>query len=90
VIETSDKLLNCEEAAAYLGLKPAAIRRLTYTRSLPCVRPTGRRAVRYRKSDLEQLLRMRSQPMRAEGRHRPGQCKGEADAAHGEGLTARA
>jgi hypothetical protein len=32
VIETSDKLMNYEEAAAYLGLKPATIRRLTYTK----------------------------------------------------------
>lgn len=60
-----EKLLNAEEAGRFLGLKTSTIRRLTYTRELPCVHPTGRRAVRYRLSDLEALLRMRSQPARA-------------------------
>lgn len=60
-----ERLLNAEEAAAHMGLKVATIRRMTYTRELPCVHPTGRRAVRYRLSDLEALLRMRSQPARA-------------------------
>lgn len=60
-----DKLLNAEEAAQFLGLKVSTIRRLTYARELPCVHPTGRRAVRYRLSDLQALLRMRSQPARA-------------------------
>jgi len=60
-----DKLCNAEEAAQFLGLKVATIRRLTYMRELPVVRPTGRRAVRYRLSDLEALLRMRTQPARA-------------------------
>lgn len=59
-----EKLLRADEAAAFLGLRPSTIRKLTYTRELPCVRPTGRRAVRYRLSDLEALLRMRSQPAR--------------------------
>ncbi len=58
-----EKLLNAEEAGQFLGLKTSTIRRLTYTRELPCVHPTGRRAVRYRLSDLEKLLQMRSQPM---------------------------
>jgi len=60
-----EKLLNAEEAGQFLGLKTSTIRRLTYTRELPCVHPTGRRAVRYKLSDLEALLRMRSQPARA-------------------------
>jgi len=63
----NDRLLTADEAAALLGLKVATIRRMTYTRELPCVRPTGRRAVRYRLSDLEALLRMRRQPARAGG-----------------------
>jgi excisionase family DNA binding protein len=62
--EPVEKLLKAEEAAEFLGLKTSTIRRLTYTRELPCIRPTGRRAVRYRLRDLEALLRMRSQPMR--------------------------
>ena len=60
-----DQLLTAEEAARVLGLKTSTIRRLTYTRELPCVRPTGRRCVRYRRSDLEALIRERTQPMRA-------------------------
>lgn len=63
-----EKLLNAEEAGQFLGLKTSTIRRMTYTHELPCVHPTGRRAVRYRLSDLEALLRMRSQPARASGR----------------------
>lgn len=59
-----DKLMKAEEAAEFLGLKVSTIRRLTYTRELPCVRPTGRRAVRYRLRDLEAILRTRTQPMR--------------------------
>ncbi len=63
-----DRLLTAEEAGKFLGLKTSTIRRLTYTRELPCVRPTGRRAVRYRLCDLKALMQMRSQPMRGEGR----------------------
>jgi len=63
--ELMDKeLLNAEEAGLVLGLKTSTVRRLTYTRDLPCVRPTGKRCVRYRRRDLEDLLRMRSQPAR--------------------------
>jgi excisionase family DNA binding protein len=62
-----DRLLTADEAARFLGLKTSTIRRLTYTRELPCVHPTGKRAVRYRLRDLEALLRMRSQPMRDRG-----------------------
>lgn len=64
---TLDRLLTAEEAGKVLGLKTSTVRRLTYTRELPVVTPTGKRAVRYRLRDLEALLRMRSQPMRAEG-----------------------
>jgi len=64
MIETENRLLTAEEAGQFLSLKTSTIRRLTYTRELPCVRPTGKRAVRYRLRDLEALLRMRSQPMR--------------------------
>lgn len=67
-MEDLDRLLTAEDAGKFLGLKTSTIRRLTYTRQLPCVRPTGKRAVRYRLRDLEALLRMRSQPMRGEGR----------------------
>ena len=62
--ETVDRLLTAAEAGNFLGLKTSTVRRMTWTRELPCVHPTGKRAVRYRLSDLEALLRMRSQPMR--------------------------
>lgn len=69
--DTTDQLLTAEEAGRLLGLRTSTIRRLTHTRELPCVRPTGRRAVRYRAKDLEALIRMRSQPARTEvGRRR--------------------
>jgi len=57
-----DKLLNASQAADLLSLKLSTIRRLTYERALPVIRPTGKRAVRYRLSDLESLLKKRSQP----------------------------
>ena len=69
--DTTDQLLTAEQAGRLLSLKISTIRRLTHTRELPCVRPTGRRAVRYRLSDLQTLIRMRSQPARTEvGRRR--------------------
>jgi len=68
VTNQDPKLLTAAEAADYLGLKVSTIRRLTYTRELPVVRPTGKRAVRYRLSELEALLRARSQAAREEVR----------------------
>jgi excisionase family DNA binding protein len=63
-MDDAERLVNAEEAGRLLGLKVATIRRLTAAGELPVVRPTGRRAVRYRVRDLEALTRMRSQPMR--------------------------
>ncbi len=63
----TEELVDAEGAARILGLKVSTVRRLTYTRELPVVRPTGRRAVRYRVRDLHDLLRMRSQPARVGG-----------------------
>jgi excisionase family DNA binding protein len=62
-----ENLLTAEQAGQFLGLKASTVRKLPYTRELPCVRPTGKRAVRYRRSDLEALLRMRTQPARVGG-----------------------
>ncbi|MGH7533988.1 MAG: helix-turn-helix domain-containing protein [Gemmatimonadales bacterium] len=62
--ETLDRLLTADEAARFLGLKVATIRRMTWAKELPVVRVTNRRATRYRLRDLEALVRMRSQPMR--------------------------
>ncbi len=66
-MEAVERILNVEEAAAFPGLKVSTVRRLCYTRELPVVQPTGRRAVRSRLGDLEALLRMRSQPARVGG-----------------------
>lgn len=59
-----DRLLTVREAATLLGLRESTIRRMTWAGELPAVRPTGKRAVRFRCSDLEALLRMRSSPIR--------------------------
>ena len=40
---------------------------VTHTRELPCVRPTGRRCVRYRVADLLGFIRRRTQPERVPG-----------------------
>ena len=61
--EFADRLVTAAEAAKLLGLKISTIRRLTHSGELPFVRPTGRRAVRYRLRDLEALVRMRSFPV---------------------------
>jgi len=64
-MDDRDRLVTAEQAAHYLGLKVATVRRLTATGALPSVHPTGGRAVRFRLRDLEELVRMRSAPMRA-------------------------
>jgi excisionase family DNA binding protein len=63
--EITDRLLTAEEAAHFMGLKVATIRKLCYQRRLPVVRPTGKRATRFRRKDLEALFRERTQPMLA-------------------------
>ena len=73
-------LVDARTAGQILGLKVSTIRRLSYERRLPIVRPTGRRAVRFRLKDLHALIRERTQPMREEtpcGGHRRSQCEGE-------------
>jgi excisionase family DNA binding protein len=63
-MDDGDRLLTAEQAAGFLGLKVATVRRLTAAGELPVVHPTGRRAVRYRARDLAELTRMRTRPMR--------------------------
>ena len=62
--DSDRRLITADEAARFLSLKVSTIRRLTAQGGLPCVRPTGKRAVRYRLRDLEDLARLRSAPMR--------------------------
>ncbi len=50
-----ETLYNANEAAKFLGVKPATIRAWTFQRLLPCVR-LGR-AVRYRPEDIEKIQR---------------------------------
>ena len=57
-----DKLLTAVEAAEFLGVKLSTIRKMTCRRLLPCIRPTGRRCVRYSQRALEALIRQRTQP----------------------------
>lgn len=66
-----DRLLNALEAGNMLGLQPSTIRRMTWAGELPTVHPTGKRAVRYRRSDLEALLRIRTTPMGGKKDDRP-------------------
>jgi excisionase family DNA binding protein len=65
MLETHDRLLTAEECGRVLGLQTATIRRMTSAGELPVVRPTGKRAVRYRLSELDALVLQRSQPMTA-------------------------
>ena len=48
-------LLDIREAGELLCLKPATLRRWTFTRRIPFVR-LGLRAVRFRRSDLERFI----------------------------------
>ncbi|MEC4890628.1 MAG: helix-turn-helix domain-containing protein [Nitrospira sp.] len=69
--DQEDQLFTNVEAAHFLGLMPGTIRKMTWAGELPAVRPTGKRAVRYRRSDLEALLRMRTTPMGGKRGERP-------------------
>ncbi|MFQ5930948.1 MAG: helix-turn-helix transcriptional regulator [Nitrospiraceae bacterium] len=57
-----EQLLTCPQLAALLSVKPATIRKWTYQRRIPCVRLAGGRAVRYRLSDCEKLIRSGLRP----------------------------
>jgi len=59
-----DRLVDAAAASTILGLRLNTIRKLTRKGELPFVRPTGRRSIRYRLTDIEALVRARSVPMR--------------------------
>jgi excisionase family DNA binding protein len=59
-IDNEDRLLTAAEAARLLGLQVSTIRKMTCMGHLPVVRPTAKRCVRYRLSDLEALIRTRT------------------------------
>ncbi len=54
-INEADELLDIHEAAKLLALKPATLRRWTFTRRVPFVK-LGLRSVRYRRADLEKFI----------------------------------
>lgn len=55
--EKPDRLLDVREAAALLGLKPATLYQWAYKRRVPVVKLFGLRgALRFRLSDVEQLI----------------------------------
>jgi excisionase family DNA binding protein len=55
---TSDKLITVDQAAEILALRPTTIRGMVQQRALPVVRPAGRRAVRFRLSDILRLAQL--------------------------------
>ncbi len=57
-----EQLLTCSQLADLLSVKPATIRKWTYQRRIPFVRLAGGRAVRYRLSDFEKLVRSGLRP----------------------------
>jgi len=64
-----EQLLTCSQLADLLSVKPATIRKWTFQRRIPCVRLAGGRAVRYRLSDCEKLIRSGLQPALRPFRH---------------------
>jgi excisionase family DNA binding protein len=57
----SDQLINVEEAAAILGLRPSTIRAMVQRKTVPVFRPAGKRVVRLRRSDV--LRRLHGDPV---------------------------
>ncbi len=56
-----EKLLDVNEAAAMLGLKPATLYQWAYERRIPVVKLFGR-ALRFKLSTIEKLIRDSEQP----------------------------
>lgn len=55
--EREERLLDVQEAAALLGVRPATLYQWAYKRKLPVVKLFGPRgALRFRLSDLEKLI----------------------------------
>ena len=53
---SDERLLTVVEVGAMLGLAPATVRKMAFRKELPVVRPTGRRAIRFRLSDVQALI----------------------------------
>lgn len=57
-----EELLTCPQLASLLNVRPSTIRKWTYQRRIPFVRLAGGRAVRYRLSDCEKMIRSGLRP----------------------------
>lgn len=57
-----EELLSAEQAARQLGVKLSTVRAWTFRRQIPFVKLLGRRAVRYRQSDVERLIKAGLRP----------------------------
>lgn len=56
-----DALLTCLQAARFLNVRPATIRTWTSRRKISSIR-VGSRSVRYRKTDLERIIKAGLRP----------------------------
>ncbi|HSS93796.1 MAG TPA: MEDS domain-containing protein [Candidatus Dormibacteraeota bacterium] len=72
-VTLSDKLLNTQEAAKYLRVSAASIRRWSDTSLLPARRVGRRRERRFRESDLQQFLSGGSSPLPGSTAALPGE-----------------
>ncbi len=57
----AEGLLNCQEAAEYLGIQVSTLRAWTFQRRIPSVK-ISRRCVRYRASDLAKFAERHVKP----------------------------
>ena len=61
--DPSDRLLDVNEAAAMLGLRPATLYQWAYRRRVPVVKLSGKRGpLRFRLSDLARFITQHTQP----------------------------
>jgi excisionase family DNA binding protein len=67
-MDERDRLLPIDEAATLLALRVSTLRKMVLMRQIPVVRITGKRAVRFRLSDLQSLIEMRRSPAVADDR----------------------
>lgn len=75
----SDRLLDVNEAAAMLGLKPCTLYQWAYERRIPVVKLFGR-ALRFKLSTIEKLIRDSERPaLRSAVEDRPNPRAGERD-----------
>ena len=56
--EAIEKLINVEQAAEILALRPSTIRGMVQRKTIPVVRPAGKRVVRFRLGDVLRLAQL--------------------------------